>query len=66
MAPSGADADGDGAGDAFGEEDGPLQHLHAADGGADGELEALDAEVVDELDLGATMSRTLMRGKVGP
>ena len=47
------DADGDGAGDAIGEEDGPLEHLHAADGGSDGELEALDAEVVDELDLRA-------------
>ncbi len=48
-----SDADGDGAGDAFGEEDGPLEHLHAADGGSDGELEALDAEVVDEFGLGA-------------
>src|ERR1035438_4385020 len=33
-------------------QNGPLQHLHAADRGADGELEARDAEAVDELDLG--------------
>src|ERR1017187_3728119 len=33
-------------------QNGPLQHLHAADGGSDGELELGDAEVVDELDLG--------------
>ncbi len=52
MAPSGRDADGDGAGDALGVEDGPLEDHHAADGCADDELEAGDAEVVDELDLG--------------
>src|SRR5262249_10520452 len=46
-------ADGDGSGDAVGILGGPGQRLHAADGAADDGVQPVDAEVVDDLGLGA-------------
>ena len=47
------DADDEGALDAVGMEDGPIQRLHAADGAAEDQAQAADAERIEQSGLGA-------------
>ena len=65
MAPSGDNADDEGALDALGKQDGPLQGLHAADGAAQHQAQLADAERIEQAGLGADVVANGDEGKIG-